>query len=116
MPDYTVTELDLSNRKLTHILHCYNNQLISLDNLPPNLQTLHCSNNQLTRLDFRGSDNDRLESAFDTSLDILPLTLQELHCRKNPIYTTCRQMYGFELSIKTMKQYNEIKRIENLEK
>jgi len=90
----------------------FTNKLISLENLPPTLQILHCHANQLTRLGFRGSDNDRLESAFGTSLDILPLTLQMFNCKKNPIYTTCKELYGFTLSEKTIEQYNEIKRLE----
>ena len=110
--------LDCSHNQLTSLenfpptlqtLYCHSNQLTSLKNLPPNLQELWCHSNQLTRLGFR---NDRLESAFGTSLDILPLTLQELHCKKNPIYTICEKMYGFELSKKTIEQYNEIKRME----
>ena len=31
-------------------LYCYNNQLTSLPDLPPNLQILNCSNNKLTSL------------------------------------------------------------------
>jgi len=92
------------------VLYCSNNQLTSLDNLPPNLQELYCSNNQLTSLYNLPStlqivwcSNNQL-----TRLDNLPLTLQELWCFNNPIYTTCRELYGFELSEKTIEQYNEI--------
>jgi len=200
MTDYTVTKLDLSEQNLQvlpdlslytnlQILCCFNNQLTSLDNLPPTLQELYCWDNQLTRIggaDFRGSDNDqwtlveegvqrltKTESAFGTSLDNLPPNLQTLLCshnqlttldnlppnlqtlwcsnnqltsldnlppnlqelccqnnqltslnnlpstlkrllfNNNPIYTTCKELYGFELSIvKTIEQYNEIKRME----
>jgi len=35
-----------------------------------------------------------------------------LDCEKNPIYTTCKELYGFELSIQTIEKYNEIKRLE----
>jgi len=38
-----------------------------------------------------------------TSLDILPVTLHRLECTENPIYTS----YGFQLSEKTVEQYNE---------
>jgi len=76
------------------IVWCSDNQLTSLDNLPPNLQRLYCDNNQLT------------------SLDNLPPTLQYLDCEKNTIYTTCKELYGFTLSEKTIEQYNEIKRLE----
>jgi len=199
MTDYTVNELNLSNLNLTvlpdlslytnlRILHCNNNQLTSLDILPPdlrelycyhnlltsldnlplNLRELYCGGNQITRLggaDFRGSDNDRwtlveegaqrltkTESAFGTSLNNLPLNLRELYCYnnqlisldnlppnlqilychnnqlisldnippnlqilyciENPIYETCKELYGFKLSTKTIEQYNEIKRLE----
>ena len=85
MTDYTVTELDLSGRNLTILPDLF---------LYTNLQTLSFRKNQLI------------------SLDILPLTLQELYCWDNPIYTTCKELYGFELSVKTIEQYNEIKRME----
>jgi len=88
MTDYTVTELNLSNRKLTvlpdlslyknlQILHCSNNYLTSLDNLPPNLQLLYCSDNQLTSLDYLPTSLQELYCAGNqlTSLDNLPPTL-----------------------------------------
>ena len=58
IPNYTITELDLSSKKLhklpddihkytnLKILHCNNNKLTSLDNLPLNLKVLYCSDNQ----------------------------------------------------------------------
>jgi len=79
------------------ILDCAYNLLTSLNNLPPTLQSLYCANNQLT------------------SLNNLPPTLRELYCENNPIYTTCKEIHGFTLSVKTIEKYNEIKRIENLE-
>jgi Leucine-rich repeat (LRR) protein len=63
IPDYTITELDLSSKglnKLQYDIHKYTNlkkldctfnKITSLDNLPPNLQILYCSKNQLTSLD-----------------------------------------------------------------
>ena len=59
MVDYSITELDISKKKLTKLqddidkytnlknLRCSWNKLTSLDNLPPNLKILICSNNPL---------------------------------------------------------------------
>ena len=59
IPDYTITELNLSNKNLDKLpediynyinlikLDCSKNKLTSLDNLPPNLIELLCSNNKL---------------------------------------------------------------------
>ena len=60
--DYTIEELDLSNKNLTSlpdlskytklkVLYCECNEIISLDNLPPGLQKLNCGDNQITSLD-----------------------------------------------------------------
>ena len=79
MTDYSITELDISGRWLTHLpddihkytnlvkLKCRNNKLTSLDNLPSTLQELDCCYNELT------------------SLDNLPLTLTHLYCSNNKI-------------------------------
>ena len=60
MVDYSITELNISQKVLTQlpddidkytnlqILHCNDNQFTSLDNLPPNLQELYCEYNPLT--------------------------------------------------------------------
>ena len=59
MPDYSITELDISCRGLTQLpddIHKYTN-----------LVKLNCSHNELT------------------ILDNLPLTLQELYCSDNPL-------------------------------
>ena len=74
IPDYTITELDLSNKGLTKLpddiykytnlqkLYCSNNKLTSLDNLPQNLKILEFCYNNIT------------------SLDNLPHNLQKLYC------------------------------------
>ena len=66
MTDYSITELDISNKGLTklpndihkytnlQILYYSSNKLTSLDNLPPNLQELYCSSNPL-QYDFKPS-------------------------------------------------------------
>ena len=94
MADYSVIELDISEKQLTHLpddinkytnlqkLDCRSNRLTSLDNLPLNLQTLNCSSNYLT------------------SLDNLPLNLKELKCNNNPF------IYNFEPTLENIKNYN----------
>ena len=96
------------------ILSCYTCRLTSLDNLPPTLQILSCHTSHLTSLDNLPPTLQKLYCSHNqlTSLDNLPLTLQEFDCTTNPIYTTCKELYGFELSVKTIEQYNEIKRME----
>ena len=94
IPDYTITELDLSNKRLTKLpddiykytnlqkLNCSCNNLTSLDNLPINLQILYCGGNKIT------------------SLDNLPVNLQELWCYNNPF------KYDFEPSLENIRNYN----------
>jgi Leucine-rich repeat (LRR) protein len=74
IPDYTITELDLSSKGSPNLsndvykyinlqeLYCWNNKITNLDNLPPNIQLLYCHINKLT------------------SLDNLPYNLQKLDC------------------------------------
>jgi len=93
-----ITELNLSYKNLTVLpdlslyvnlqtLHCHNNQLTSLDNLPPNLQKLNCSNNQLIFLENLPSNLQALHCHNNqlTSLDNLPPNLQELRCDHNQL-------------------------------
>ena len=59
----TTIKLDISGKNLKSLppellkftnlfeLDCSNNQITSLDNLPPNLQRLDCSHNKITSLD-----------------------------------------------------------------
>ena len=62
--DYSnITELDISNKELTKLpddihkyanlkkLICQNNNITSLNNLPPTLEILYCSFNNITSLD-----------------------------------------------------------------
>jgi Leucine-rich repeat (LRR) protein len=63
MIDYSITELDISNRGLTKLqddiikynklikLDCSYNNLTGLDNLPTTLKDLHCYYNKITSLD-----------------------------------------------------------------
>ena len=93
MVNYTITELDISSKGLTQlpddidkytnlqILCCNDNEISSLDNLPPNLQILYCDNNHLT------------------SLDNLPPNLQELYCYNNPL------IYDFEPTLENIRNY-----------
>jgi Leucine-rich repeat (LRR) protein len=97
IPDYTITELNLSNKRLTKLpndiykytnlrkIDCSYNQLTSLDNLPYNLQLLDCRHNQLT------------------SLDNLPPNLQELYCYYNPL------QYNFIHTLENIRNYNKSK-------
>jgi Leucine-rich repeat (LRR) protein len=93
-PDYSITELDISNKDLAElpkdiykytnlqILYCGYNELNNLDNLPTNLMVLHCNNNKII------------------SLDNLPITLKELHCRSNPF------TYDFKPTLENIRKYN----------
>ena len=79
LPDYTITEINLSNKGLNKLpddihkytnlvkLDCSGNKIISLDNLPSNLIKLDCSYNNLT------------------SLYNLPLNLKVCYCCNNPL-------------------------------
>ena len=99
MVDYTITELDISVRNLTHLpddidkytnlqdLKCCFNKITSLDNLPTNLQKLYCSKNQLT------------------SLDNLPPNLKELYCKYNPL------IYNFEPTLDNIRNYNTARKL-----
>jgi len=120
----TLQELVCDHNQITSLNHlppnlqglwCYNNQLTHLKHLPSNLQTLICYNNQLKHLKHLPSTLQILNCSFN-QLTRLGVILPELCCYQNPIYTTCNELYGFELSEKTIEQYNEIKRIENAEK
>ena len=94
MVDYSITELDISNKGLTKlpddidkytnlkILNCSYNEITSLDNLPSTLVFLDCYDNQLT------------------SLDNLPPTLKELDCIYNPL------KYDFKFTLENIKNYN----------
>ena len=119
-----ITELNLSGRNLTVLpdlslytnlqrLYCYNNQLTSLNNLPPNLQILYCWNNKITSLDHLPSTLQIVWCSDNqlTSLDNLPPNLRIFNCFPNPIYTICNETYGYP-SIEKFKKYNEIKRME----
>ena len=91
--DYTIEELDLSNKNLTvlpdlskyinlKVLKCNDNKITNLDNLPPGLLELKCLNNKITNLDNLPPGltilycwNNNL-----TSLDNLPPGLKQLYC------------------------------------
>ena len=90
----TTIKLDISKKKLKSLppeilkftnlfeLDCSNNQITSLDNLPPTLGTLDCHGNQLTSLDNLPPTLQTLYCSINklTSLDNLPPTLQTLDC------------------------------------
>jgi Leucine-rich repeat (LRR) protein len=96
-----ITELDLSCRGLRElpdlrmytnlkILHCSQNQLSELTNLPPTLQTLYCSENQLITLPNLIEMTPTLKYLWCgnnqiTILTNLPPTLQILSCSNNQI-------------------------------
>ena len=97
MPDYTITELDISKQGLTQLpddiakytklkkLICVSNQLTSLDYLPITLKELYCGDNKLT------------------SLDNLPPNLEILHCYSNPL------IYTFVPTLENIRNYNNSK-------
>jgi Leucine-rich repeat (LRR) protein len=94
IPDYTITELNLSYQNLDKLpddihkytnlirLYCSHNKLTNLDNLPLNLEILNCSINKLT------------------SLDNLPPNLKKLYCHNNPL------IYDFDPTLENIKNYN----------
>jgi len=102
MPDYTITELNISNQGLSKLpddihkytnlktLYCGNNKITSLDNLPQGLLELNCSHNQLIHLDN------------------IPLSIEKLWCGGN------RFIYDFDVCITNLKTYILEKR--NLDK
>ena len=114
MSDYSITELNISDQGLVNlpddidkytnikILNCRNNNITSLDNLPPTLQWLFCSNNEITNLDNLPPTLQRLfcnENQI-TNLDNIPPTLQMLECDKNPL------TYTFEPTLENIRNYN----------
>ena len=114
MVNYTITELDISSKGLTQlpddidkytnlqILCCNDNEISSLDNLPPNLQILYCNQNQFTSLDNLPLNLQELYCMSNqlTSLDNLPPNLQILYCWNNPLKYDC------EPTIENIKNYN----------
>ena len=93
IPDYTITELNLSSNNLNKLpddiykyvklikLDCHSNKLTSIDNLPPNLQILDCSFNKITKLDnlpINLKELYRIYNKLTNSLDNLPDNLEIL--------------------------------------
>jgi Leucine-rich repeat (LRR) protein len=105
MVDYNnITVLKISGERLTELpddidkytnlkeLDCSNNQITSLNNLPPSLEILYCNHNQLVELPPLVSEgkppNLQMLDCDDnqlTSLPPLPSTLEYLNCDNNPI-------------------------------
>ena len=117
MPDYSITDLDISPKGLTKltklpddiekytnlkILNCSYNKITILDYLPPTLKELYCCNNKITSLDNLPQNLEVLECWINkiTSLDNLPPTLKELECSFNPF------KYDFVLSLENIQKYN----------
>ena len=96
---FSITELNISNQELTQLLDdiakytnlqkliCNNNQITTLDNLPPKLENLICNGNKIT------------------TLDNLPLTLERLSCFNNPF------TYDFKPTLETIRNYNTTKKL-----
>ena len=92
-PDYTQTELDISDMELTElpddlylyphlqILKCYENNLTQCDNLPQSLKILECWYNKITQLNN------------------LPTGLDYLNCADNPLE------YNFEPTLENIRNY-----------
>ncbi len=90
--DYTITELNLSRKRLyklpddihkytnLKVLYCNYNKLTSLDNLPPNIEELDCHANQLSNLDNLPINLQKLDCHTNqlSNLDNLPIDLKEL--------------------------------------
>ena len=113
MPDYTVTELNISYRQLTQLpddihlytkletLICIGNFLTQLDNLPLGLEKLYCGGNQITQLDNLPLSLEMLNCSGNniTQLDNLPQGLEQLGCNRNPL------IYDFEPTLQNIKKY-----------
>jgi len=115
-----IKTLDISNQKLTklpdlsiypklRILHCSNNLLTSIDNLPRYIKYIYCSNNKIECINnlpakleglFCTNNKIRYIKYFPlymsrifcgknllTSLPELPLLLDVLICNKNPLHS-----------------------------
>ena len=114
MTDYSITELDISNKDLTElpkdiakytnlkILNCSFNQITSLDNLPLRLEILYCWNNNITSLDNLPPTLKELNCSYNQiiNLDNLPPSLKVLYCYQNPF------TYDFEPSLENIRNYN----------
>ncbi len=114
MPDYTITELDISNRGLIKLqddidkytnlekLKCWKNQITSLYNLPRKLVILICSDNIITSLDNLPPTLIKLDCKYNklTSLDNPPPKLEVLYCGGNPL------KYDFVHTLENIRNYN----------
>jgi Leucine-rich repeat (LRR) protein len=92
MIDYSVTELNLSNRNLT--------ELPDLSNYR-NLQILYCDNNQITSLQTPMASTVPPQGGIT---DHLPVTLQQLRCEDNPILSN----YNYPITIENNNNNNNI--------
>ena len=113
----SITTLNISGKNLTELpswineckklkkLHCNDNQITLLNNLPQTLEYLDCSNNQITQLDNLPELLDQLKCPGNqiTQLDNLPEKVNYVLCIQNPL------KYEFEPTIKNIRNYiNEI--------
>ena len=112
-PDYTQTELNLSCEDLIYlpddidkytnlkILHCYDNKIIQLDNLPQNLKELYCQDNKITQLDNLPQNLEKLCCNLNkiTKLNNLPNSLIDMECNYNPL------QYDFKPTLANIRHY-----------
>ena len=111
--DYeNITELDLSNKGLNELtdlskytnlkkLKC-NNNIVALDNLPPELQILDCDTNNIVALDNLPPGLQTLYCSNNKIVDLnnLPPGLQILFCIYNPF------IYNFEPTLENIRNHN----------
>ena len=135
MTDYTITRLDLSNKRLTKLpadllqytnlqmLYCNNNQLTELHELPASLEILKCDNNQLTELPELPASLQTLSCSNNqlTTIPELPASLQILWCSSNkltelPLLPASLEIlycydnltdFDFPITIKNRTRYNQ---------
>ena len=118
MKDYSVTELNLSNKQLTELpkdihlyknlkkLYCHNNHLTTLpENLPASLKYLYCNNNQLTTLPENLPVSLKYLFCHGNQLttlpENLPASIEILNCNNNPF----TKEYDFEITTETLPRY-----------
>jgi hypothetical protein len=100
---------DLTRFKHLRVIHCSNNRLTSIDNLPDNIEFIFCSNNRITcinNLPFWLSglfcNNNRIQYIKElppyllrlfcnknqlTSIPDLPFLFEVLMCHQNPLHS-----------------------------
>ena len=112
-----LTSLNNIPQKLPKIrvLHCTNNLLKNVENLPTSLEDLNLDGNELTEIDVSVLDNLKtlsLNSNRLTALENFPETLEELHASSNQL-TQLNFVNAPLLKVVNISE-NNILRIENL--